>query len=257
MRHATSSTPGSALARWRPGAPLPRSTASELLDEPGIDAGELRENFRDIRRVNRFFGGTSTVLAHFPGLIASVPAKRTITVLDLATGSADIPLALGRWAAANGRSLAITASDVSEEILAEAERHIRGQAGIGLKPLDARRVDGPDESYDVVVCSLALHHFAPADAVLVLREMRRVCRVGFIVNDLCRSRTGYAAAWVAAHATTRNRLTRHDAPLSVLRAYSLEELRGLLAEAGIVGATARTHAWFRMAAVWRAGAPDA
>ena len=257
MRHATSSTPGDQAGRLRLFAPLPRSTATELLDEPALDATELAANLRDIRRVNRFFGGTSTVLAHFPGLVAGIPRGQTISVLDLATGSADIPLALQRWAAANGRSLAITASDVSPEILAQAAAHIGDRQTIRLKPLDARDVREPDASFDVVVCSLALHHFTPEDVVRVLREMRRLCRVGLIVNDLCRSRLGYLAAWVAAHGTTRNRLTRHDAPLSVLRAYSLAELRDLLNRAGITGASARSHAWFRMAAVARVGSSRA
>lgn len=238
-------------------APLPRSAASELLDGPAPDPRELSANLRDIRRVNRFFGGTSTILRHLPELVTGIPADRTVTILDLATGSADIPVALSAWATANGRSLAITASDASPEILDQAAIQIRGIDGIELAQHDARAVGEPDASYDIVLCSLALHHFPPDDAVLVLREMRRLGRVGFIVNDLCRSRLGYVVAWLAAHVTTGNRLTRHDAPLSVLRAYTRDELDGLLAQAGISGATTRAHAWFRMAAIARTGAPDA
>jgi hypothetical protein len=81
--------------------------------------------------------------------------------------------------------------------------------------------------------------------------MARLARVGFVMNDLRRERIGFAAAWLAAQATTRNRLTRHDAPLSVRRAFTPDELRVLLASAGIRGATVTTHPWFRMAAVWR------
>lgn len=230
---------------------LPRSSAHELLDQPELDPDELTANLRDIRRVNRFLGGTSTVLTHLPALIENVPRDQTVTVLDLATGSGDIPLALSGWARANGRSLAITASDYSPEILAVAARHIAGWPEISLARHDARAVAEPDSSFDVVLCSLALHHFAPDDATLVLREMRRLARIGFIVNDLRRSRLGYVAAWIAAHATTRNRLTRHDAPLSVLRAYTTDELRDLLVQAGTTDATVQTHAWFRLAAVAR------
>jgi len=236
---------------------LPRSSATELLDGPAVDPGELGANLRDIRRVNRFFGGSSTILRHLPELIAEIPPDRTITVLDLATGSADIPIALSAWAKANGRSLNIIASDASHAILDVAQHQIRGVQGIRVAQHDARAVSEPDSSYDIVLCSLALHHFAPDDAILVLREMRRLSRVGIIVNDLCRSRLGYVVAWLAAHVTTGNRLTRHDAPLSVLRAYTQDELRALLAQAGMPGASTRSHAWFRMAAVARTGTPDA
>jgi hypothetical protein len=103
-----------------------------------------------------------------------------------------------------------------------------------------------------VTCSLALHHFDPAGAVQVLREMNRLCRTGFIVNDLRRGAIGYGATWLASRLTTRNRLTRHDAPLSVRRAYTPIELRSLLDEAGVVDAEIKTVPWFRMVAVKRA-----
>lgn len=227
----------------------PRSDASELLDAIDHDPDELAANFRDIRRVNRLLGGTSTVLRHLPTLLARAPAGRTVTVLDLATGAADIPLAIHRWATKRGLPVSIVASDASDEILAIAREQIAGGRAITLARYDARAVPLPDRSVDVVLCSLSLHHFGPDDAVRVLREMDRLARVGFILNDLRRSRPGYVAAWAAARLTTRNRLTRNDAPLSVLRAYTPAELDGLLCRAGVAGATISTHPWFRMAAV--------
>lgn len=234
---------------WARLAPLPRSEATELLDAAAHDPAELAANFRDIRRVNHLLGGTATILRHLPALLAQVPEDRPATVLDLATGAADIPLAIHRWAARRGRPLAIIASDASDEVLAVAKAEIAGVPGITLARYDARAVPLPDRSVDIVLCSMSLHHFAPDDAVRVLREMDRLGRIGFILNDLRRGRLGYLAAWVAAHLTTRNRLTRNDAPLSVLRAWTPAELAGLLRCAGITDARITTHPWFRMAAV--------
>ena len=230
---------------------LPRTNQRELLDDAGHDPVELALNLRDIRRVNRLLGGSSTTLRHLPELFADIPPDQTLSVLDLATGSADIPIALADWAAREGRRVEIIASDYSEEILAIARDHLANHPGIALRKDDARDVSMPDGSVDIVLCSLSLHHFDPDDAVRVLGEMRRLARIGFILNDLRRSRVGYAAAWVAAHATTRNRLTRNDAPLSVRRAYSPVELQDLLRQAGVGSARITTHRWFRMAAVSR------
>ena len=83
----------------------------------------------------------------------------------------------------------------------------------------------------------------------VLREMDRLSRAGFILNDIRRCAAGYVAAWTASRLATRNRLTRHDMPLSVRRAYTPDELRALLRMAGIADATVTTHPLFRMAAV--------
>ena len=228
---------------------LARRETGELLDQAGHDPAELAANLRDIRRVNRLTGGTRTTLRHLPRLLASVPADRDATILDLATGSGDIPLAIVRWARRRGRRVHIVASDVSPEVLAAAARHLAGCPEVALARYDARAVPQPDKSFDVVLCSLALHHFAPDDAVLVLREMDRLARHGFVLNDLRRGVPGYVAAWAAARLATRNRLTRHDAPLSVLRAYTPDELRALLDQAGIPDATITRHPLFRMAAI--------
>lgn len=230
--------------------PAQRRDDAELMDLPGQDRAELAENLRDIRRVNRLLGGTSVVLRHLPELVrAAPPRNRQITILDLATGSADIPVAIVRWARRCSISVSLIASDVSPEMLDLAKEQTAGYPEIELAQYDARAVALPDGAVDIVLCSLALHHFAPAEAIRVLTEMDRLSRAGFIVNDLRRSRLGYVAAWLAARLTTRNRLTRNDAPLSVLRAYTPDELAALLQRAGIADVIIVRQAWFRMAAV--------
>jgi SAM-dependent methyltransferase len=226
-----------------------RKDAEELLDQTGHDPAELAANLQDIRTVNRLAGGIATVLRHLPGLLDHVPRDCPAAILDLATGGGDIPRALATWANRQRRPLQLTVTDRSPEILAEARRTLAGVPRVTFIVCDARAVPLPDRSFDVVLCSLALHHFAPAEAVQVLREMDRLSRIGFILNDIRRCHAGYVAAWGASRIATRNRLTRHDMPLSVLRAYTPDELRALLQQADILDATVVTHPLFRMAAV--------
>lgn len=243
------------LQGWRQTllTPLPRSDQEELLDGKLPDAAELAQNFRDIQRVNQLLGGTSTVLRHLPEVLASVPTDRPATILDLATGSGDIPLAIVRWADRRNRAVTIVATDYADDILSLARKQLGELPNVTLARYDARDVLLPDGQFDIVLCSLSLHHFTPDDAIRVLREMDRLASAGFILNDLRRGRLGFVAAWVAARLTTRNRLTRNDAPLSVRRAYTVAELADLLRRAGIEDAKITTHRWFRMAAV-RTGA---
>ncbi len=225
-----------------------RAEGDELLDETGHDPTELAASLRDVRRINQLFGGLSTVRVHLPRLLAATPTGRPVTVLDLATGSADIPRNVVRWARQRDRTVEIMASDFSADILAIAARRVAGSPNIYLLRCDARDLPFADASFDIVLCSLALHHFPAADAARVLAEMDRVSRVGFIVNDLARSRPGYFGARLVARFATRNRVTRHDAPLSALRAYTPEELRMLMDVAGIEDVDITRHRWFRMAA---------
>ncbi len=228
-----------------------RWEAEELLDRAGHDPAELAANLRDIRTVNRLAGGVATVLRHLPGLLSQIPRGRAVEILDLASGGGDIPLSIATWADRQSRPLHLTVTDRSPEILDEARRTLADVPGVTFTVCDARAVPMPERSFDVVLCSLSLHHFAPGEAVQVLREMDRLSRTGFILNDIRRCLAGFVAAWAASRIATRNRMTRHDMPLSVLRAYTPDEVRALLRQAGIHDASVTTHPLFRMAAVYR------
>ncbi len=101
-----------------------------------------------------------------------------------------------------------------------------------------------DQSIDIVTCTFALHHFDQAGAARLLREMARVARLGVIVTDLRRSYGGYWGARLLALGPV-NRLSRHDGPLSVLRAYTVAEAQALVETAG-VPARVRAEPAFRL-----------
>jgi SAM-dependent methyltransferase len=104
------------------------------------------------------------------------------------------------------------------------------------------RLPFDDGAFDVAHCSLLLHHFAPRAAVALLRELRRVSRVGIVVNDLRRGWLSLAATGISVALLGRCRATRHDGILSVRRAYTIAELDALLDEAGLV-VRHRSAAW--------------
>jgi len=224
--------------------------APELLDTlADVPAATLAGNLRDIRNVNRYLGGTAVVLAHLPALLARAPRGSTVSVLDVATGSGDIPRALVRWGRRHGYDMRIVATDIADDVLTVARRETTGEPRILIETCDVRALPYHDGAFDVVTCSLALHHLSWADAVRALAEMGRVARYGCIVNDLVRSWPGYIGAWLIGVCTTTNRLTRHDAPLSVLRAWTPDELQTMAAEAGLDRVTVTPHAFCRQALV--------
>ena len=224
----------------------------ELLDRPGeASAHDLVHTLRDIRRANIFGLGTWVVKHNLESLVASFPKDHTLAVLDLATGSADIPEELCRWARKRGRKLAITATDISPEILAVARKRIKraGLAGaVSFLACDALSTPFPDASFDVVVCSLAFHHFNLSSAHGVILEMERLSRLGFIVNDIYRSQGAWLMAWTLSRLTTTNRLTQHDGPASVYRAFTPAEL-ARIAHNMHISVTVHTYPFWRMAAV--------
>jgi SAM-dependent methyltransferase len=229
---------------------LARAAGRELMDEPAQDRAELARSLGDLRRVNRWLGGTRVVLHHLEALFARHP-RPSYRLLDVATGAGDIPVQVARWARERDVQVEIVASDNHATTLGLAREQVAGNPAVRVAEADALALPWPDESFDVVLLSTALHHFDDeADCVRVLREMHRVGRIGMIVNDLARSRaTLLGARLLAATLWRTHPVTRHDGPLSVRRAFTPAELRGLAARAGLQGARVHSHLPFRVALV--------
>jgi ubiquinone/menaquinone biosynthesis C-methylase UbiE len=188
---------------------------------------------------------------HLERLVRNLPKDRTLRVLDLATGSADIPEELCRWSRSRGRKIEIVATDISPEILAVARRRIT-RAGfsdrISFVVCDASAPPFADKSFDVVICSLAFHHLELKQGERAIREMDRVSQVGFVINDIYRSQGAWLMAWVLSRLTSTNRLTRHDGPASVYRAFTPRELARMGRAAGAC-VTIFRHPFWRVAVV--------
>lgn len=232
----------------------PYRNVRELLDVPGeANEHDLQQTLRDIRRANIFGLGTWVVTHHLDELLRDIPREQTLQILDLATGSADIPEELCRWAEREGRTVEITATDISPEILYVARQRIL-DAGfadrVRLLACDATSTPFADRHFDVVVCSLALHHLDVDSARLAFAEMARLSKVGFIVNDIYRSQGAWLMARFLTFVTTTNRLTKHDGPASVYRAFTPAEV-GRIAQDARTDVTVHTHPFWRVAAVGR------
>ncbi|MDP8905056.1 MAG: methyltransferase domain-containing protein [Chloroflexota bacterium] len=205
---------------------------AELLDGP-LDPQTLSANLRDLARINRWLGGTSVSWQALAALHERTGAAGRVSLLDVGTGAADIPLGLLARAERSGLRLAITATDVRPEIVDLARGAASGISNLTVAGGEPERIRFPDNSFDVVHCSLVMHHLEPAAARVMLGEMRRVARRAVIVNDLDRKRRWWVAAWLLTRLVTTNRYTRHDGPLSVRRSYRPNELSALAAQVGL------------------------
>jgi SAM-dependent methyltransferase len=212
------------------------------MDAPVESAQELEGNLADIAFANRWLGGVAPIRRE----IRRTAAR---TILDIGSGSGDVPHALVRDGRRRGVDVRVTCLDRSDQMLAIARRNTGNDDRLTFVRGEGERQPFDDASFDVVTCSLALHHFEPAEAHALLREMRRVSRLTPVVGDLTRSAFAFAVTWAWAMLTTRNRLTRHDAPLSVRRAYVPLEALALAREAGWRSPRVQREPFFRMTLV--------
>jgi 2-polyprenyl-3-methyl-5-hydroxy-6-metoxy-1,4-benzoquinol methylase len=216
------------------------------MDEPDLDPEDLRTALDDLARVNRWLGGWRVLRQRFGAMLLRLP-RGSYTVLDVGTGGADLPLRLRDWAGRRGYRLEILATDLHPQTVEVARTRVAGIAGIRVDRADAAELPFGDAAFDFALCSTLLHHFPPGEALRVVRELARVSRIGFVVNDLRRTHAAHLGArLLAATVWRRSRFTRHDGPLSVRKAFTVDELRAIAELAGIAGAEVRAHVPFRL-----------
>jgi ubiquinone/menaquinone biosynthesis C-methylase UbiE len=200
----------------------------ELMDRPQPVTPELERDLANLRSLNRRFG-SHRLVRHFlrrwlkPGIKARV--------LDLATGSGDIPRLLVRYARAHNVPVQTDAIDQQSATIEIARRLSPGYPEINFQTANLFEWN-PREQYEIVFCSLALHHFSDDDAVRVLRKCRELSRGAVLVADLRRARWLSIAVNALTAACYRNKMTRVDAKLSAERAFSFREMRELAIRAG-------------------------
>ncbi|MFI5455339.1 MAG: methyltransferase domain-containing protein [Isosphaerales bacterium] len=217
-----------------------RRRRPELMDQPGLDAGEHARALRGLGRINRL-SLSDAILWPAVARLAHDSGGAPIRVLDLASGGGDVPIALACRAARASLNLRVEGCDISRGAVHFArQRAIERGVAVRFFTLNAL-ADSIPKGYDVLTCSLFLHHLDEADAVRLLRKMADAARRLVLVDDLVRGRLGYALAWAGCRLLSRSPIVRHDGPVSVSSAFTPAEVRELAKRAGLEGVSLTRH----------------
>lgn len=217
---------------------MKRTSTPELLDSDAGTSAEIAASLADLRRINRWFGSIATVV-DLVRRVAAQTGRKELSLLDVAGASGDIAAATSQLLKQQGISLHVTVLDKNPS-------HLNGRfrAVVG----DALALPFRDKSFDLVACSTFVHHLEPQEIVLFAHEALRVARTAVLINDLRRHWLHLALVY-AGFPLFHSRLTRHDGPASVRRAYTPQELHEMLKNAGAVQIEISTHYLFRMGAI--------
>ena len=229
----------------------PRNLRDELLDLDEAPYEEVRDSLQDVATVNRYLSGYRVLLHHVEPFLKAHKPDRPFAVLDAATGSADQPIALVKLARRLGVPIHITAIDINAKMLKLAQQEIAAFPEIRLVQCDILDMPFREASFDLTINSLSLHHFGWEKAVSILRAIYKFGQLGMVVNDLHRSRIAHAVIFILTRIFTRNRLTRYDAPVSVMNAFTPKEFHQLAQEAGVEPAEVHRHFPYRIALIGR------
>ncbi len=218
-----------------------RLDATELMDEPALDAATYHAVLADLAKVNR------VTLAHRPTLAflrRAVGGKASFNLLDVGFGDGDMLRAIARWASRRGIAAELTGIDLNPRSLAAAEAKPSPGAPIRYLAGDYQALAGGE--FDCVISSLVAHHMSEAELVAFLRFIEAEAGAGWFVNDLHRHGFAYVTWPLLATAMGWHPIVRTDGHTSIARSFRPAEWQALLAEAGISAASVRRWFPFRL-----------
>jgi len=232
---------------WTPA----RRDEPELMDRPGLPEAEVAEAYRVLRRVNRQLGNLRAMRREVRRFLdEDRPGPGPVSVLDVGSGSGDIPLALRGLPEARGYRTIVIALDHDPTAIALA-----GRLPVGAVRGDALRLPFADGAVDLVTAVKFAHHFAGDPLARLLAEMARVAGRRVVVLDIRRHWLAYWGFVAWSRAFTANRFVRHDGPLSVLRGFTARELAELAAPLAAFDWQVRPYPGFQLALVGRRTGP--
>jgi len=224
---------------------MQRVVIPELLDTDSGTAAEVAAALSDLRHINQWFGG----IAATQSMIAEVALKvgvSSLSLLEVAAGAGYVPQAVSTRMRTLGVHLQVTLLDRSHS-------HLKNSFGNGTSAVvgDALALPFTKGSFDVISCCLFAHHLEPHEIVQFVNDGLRVCRAAVIINDVVRHPVHLALVY-ASLPLYRSRFTHHDAPASVRRAYTIDEMREMLRQTTAARVEIARHPLFRMGTIaWK------
>ena len=217
-----------------------RVLVPERMDDPNLDRDEHFRALRGLQRINRLTGNAQLAWRQIQQL-AREQGLNHVRVLDVATGAADIPIALHARAQAAGLELEVDACDVSPQALELAQTNCE-HAGTTIRLLELDVLSEPiPDGYDMVISSQFLHHLTDDQAQSVLANMASAVHHRVVVVDLVRSTFNWCQVWLATRVLSRSHVVHFDGPQSIRAAFTVAEIAAIANRVDFDAVSIRGH----------------
>ena len=203
-----------------------RSQETEIMDDFALAGETLRRSLDEIARINHWLGGNRITLSGVSRLVSSIQPHKSIRIWDLGCGNGDMLRMLARWGRTKGIKLDLLGIDANADTIAYAEELSEDYPEIRYLHTVLPDPELENQSTDIVLCTLFLHHFSDEDIAAMLKRFAPSTQVGIVVNDLQRSKLAYFLFSLLTYFHS-NKMVREDGLLSILRGFHRSELQGL------------------------------
>ena len=206
-----------------------RSSEMEIMDDFTMEGVLFRDTLDKLEIINRFLGGNSVTINGLKKLLENQPKNKTITIGDLGCGNGDILRDVSKFGRKNNYSFKLIGIDANLAATEYAKELSKEYSELSFKTMDILSEDFKKQSYDVVLCTLFLHHFKNEELISFLKTTTDKATIGVVVNDLHRHKLAYYLFKLIGF-FIKNKMVRQDGLTSVLRAFKKKDLENIAKE---------------------------
>jgi 2-polyprenyl-3-methyl-5-hydroxy-6-metoxy-1,4-benzoquinol methylase len=200
-----------------------RTQEAEIMDDFSLQGEELRVALDQIARINQLLGGNKVTLE---GIKKVIPSNKTetITIADIGCGNGDMLRMLSDFAQKNKLDFKLIGIDANEFTINYAKKLSVAYPNIDYQCVDIFSEDFKTLKFDIIVCTLTLHHFTNEQILNIITTFRDNAKTGIIINDLHRSKLAYRLFELICFIFKLNRMSRQDGLVSILRGFKKNEI---------------------------------
>ena len=210
-----------------------RSSEIEIMDDLDCHGEVVDQTLRELDFINQWLGGNAVTLHALKYILKNQDKRKALTIADLGCGSGEMLRLIARKAAKENRSLQLLGIDANPNIIDFAKAQSSEFNNISFEAANIFSEEFRLRKFDIVLCTLFLHHFTEEQLVDIFKSLYQQNRIGIIVNDIHRHPLAfYSIKWLT-QLFSKSAMVKFDAPLSVRRAFTKSELTHILTKAGI------------------------
>jgi 2-polyprenyl-3-methyl-5-hydroxy-6-metoxy-1,4-benzoquinol methylase len=201
-----------------------RSEEPEIMDDFALEGETLREALDKIAKINQLLGGNQLTLQGVQELIAKIPKTTKITIVDVGCGNGDMLRTLANYGIKNHFNFKLIGIDANNFTIHHARKLSKNYSNINYRCEDIFDKPFEELKYDIVLCTLTLHHFKENEIIQLLTVFNANSKVGIVINDLQRSALAYRLFQALCFVFRLNTMSKEDGLVSILRGFKKEDL---------------------------------
>lgn len=209
-----------------------RSSDKELMDDLNCSGEVLNRTLTEIEKINHWLGGDAITINGLNQINNNTPVPNPLSIADLGCGSGGMLKVINNWAKQHHIKVNLTGIDANPNVIKFA-RDNHKDLNINFLALNILSENFKTHNYDIILCTLLLHHFLSEEIVELIKQLKDQARIAVIVNDLHRHPIAYYSIKWLTGLFSRSEMVKFDAPLSVKRGFTKKELIEILNKAGI------------------------